>query len=1086
LLAWVAPVQAQVLYASLVGNVVDPSQGAVPAAAVTVTNTATGLVRETKTDERGFFAFRDLLEGTYDLKITASGFRTYTRAGIPITINTITRNDVEMQIGQISESVTVGALAAVLQTDKSDVHVDLGGREVTNLPLAGYRNYQSLVNLVPGTTPGAYQNALIDTPARALTTNVNGASRNSNTTRVDGALNVYNWLPHHTLYVPPAESIETVNITTNSFDAEQGLAGGAAVNLTTKSGTNEFHGVLFEYHNNSAMAARNFFYVEAKKAKTIQNTYGATLGGPIRKDKLFFFTSWEALRNRVNASGFNTVPTADQRQGDFSALNVTLYDPQTGGSDGRGRQVFAGNRIPSARHSAIALKMQSYLPLPNQPGLSNNHFSSASVVFDRDNGDAKINFSPSAKLSVWGKYSIMDSSVTGEPRLGAAGGEGLGTGGSGTGHTLVQVAALGGTYTISPTLVVDGNLGFSRLGQNVKGPDYGQNFGLEVLGIPGTNGPDIRQSGMPIFAVSSYTSFGNPSTWSPAFRNDNTYSYTVNAGWTRGAHNVRWGMDIGRFHLNHWQPERGRGPRGQFAFTGGLTALNGGPAPNQFNSWADYLLGLVQNLGKSYQYMSPMSTRDWQQGLYFRDQWQTTRSLTTTLGLRWEYFPLMTRAHRGIERYDPDLNQTLIGGRGSTPRNAGTTVSKKLFAPRVGLAYRLSGGTVLRAGYGISIDPYPLGRPLRDNYPVVISQEISAPNTYSNAGRLETGIPAMVFPDESKGIVDIPGTVSTRAARQGEFNRGYIQSFNVTVQRQLPGQFTAQAGYVGTRSIRQFFYFNLNAGLIPGAGVRGQPLYLKYGRTADTVIVTPFSTVSYNSHQTKLDRRFSAGLMMSWAYTWSKAVNYQDNSTEGGWRFWVPGHTARNRAVAGYDREHNLQMSSVWEMPFGTGKPYANTGGLATALLGGWQWNAILSSYTGTPFSIDAPGTSLNAPGNSQTADQVKPEAQKLGGVGRGNPFFDPTAFRAVTDVRFGNSGRNILRGPGSVNLNLGLFRTFELSERWKLQFRAESFNATNTPHFSNPNASVTSTSFGIISATLGTAGEDDQRLFRVALRLSW
>lgn len=176
LLACVVPVHAQVLYGSLVGNVVDPTQGAVPAAAVTVTNTATGLVRETKTDERGFFAFRDLLEGTYDLKITASGFRTYTRAGIPITINTVTRNDVELQIGQISESITVGALAAVLQTDKSDVHVDLGGREVTNLPLAGYRNYQSLVNLVPGATPGAYQNAMIDTPARALTTNVNGAS----------------------------------------------------------------------------------------------------------------------------------------------------------------------------------------------------------------------------------------------------------------------------------------------------------------------------------------------------------------------------------------------------------------------------------------------------------------------------------------------------------------------------------------------------------------------------------------------------------------------------------------------------------------------------------------------------------------------------------------------------------------------------------------------------------------------------------------------------------------------------------------------------------------------------------------------
>ena len=1082
-----ARLDAQVLYGSLVGNVTDPSEAAVPNATVTVVNPATGQSREMATDERGFYAFRDLQGGSYDLKVVISGFMTYTRTGISVTINTVARVDVKMQVGQLTESVTVGALAVALQTDKADVHVDIGKKEISNLPLTGYRNYQSLLDLVPGATPGSYQNAMMDTPGRALTTNVNGAARNSNTTRLDGALNVFNWLPHHTLYTPPVESIETVNITTNSFDAEQGLAGGAAVSVSTKSGTNDVHGVMFEYHNNSSMAARNFFWLGAKIPKVIQNQYGGTLGGPIKKDKLFFFTSWEGMRYRFNASSILTVPTLEQRNGDFSATGVTIYDPATGTPDGKNRQPFMNNAIPAARQSQAALKMQALLPMPNQPGYSANYFTSASAMFNRDNGDVKVNYNATSKLAVWGKYSIMDASVSGQPQLGAAGGDGLGTSGHGTAHTLVQVAAIGFTNTFSPTFVVDGTVGFSRLGQYEIPADYGKNFGLDTLGIPGTNGPDIRQSGQPIFAVSSYTSMGNTQTWTPMFRYDNTYTFSLNAGWTRGAHNVRFGFDLGRFQLNHWQPERGNGPRGEFDFNGQLTSLNGGAAPKQFNSWADFLLGMPSLIGKSYQVMSPMSTRDQATGLYLRDQWQVTRNFTANFGVRWEYYPIMHRASRGIERYDPSINKTLIGGRGSTPYNAGTTASHRLFAPRVGLAYRLGSNTVIRAGYGISIDPYPIGRPLRDNYPVVVSQQIT-PASYNNAGTLEAGIPPITFPDESAGVVNIPGTVATRALQAGQFPRGYIQSFNFTLQRQLPGGFAAQAGYVGTRSIRQMIYYELNAGQIAGAGLNGQPLYGQFGRTASTVLLMPFQGVNYNSLQAKLDRRVG-GLTTTLAYTYSKTIDYQDNSTEGTWYFWLPSQMSRQRAVAGYDRTHNLQMATVWEVPFGKTKRYLNGGGVASAVLGGWQVNGVFSSFTGLPFTITASGASLNAPSNNQVADQVKPSVDKLGGIGSGHPYFDTTAFKAVTEARFGNTGRNTMRGPGAVNISAGLFRSFKLGERWAVQVRGEAMNLTNTPHFGNPNGSITSSSFGMITSTAGSASSlatDDSRLLRVGLRISF
>jgi hypothetical protein len=657
--------------------------------------------------------------------------------------------------------------------------------------------------------------------------------------------------------------------------------------------------------------------------------------------------------------------------------------------------------------------------------------------------------------------------------------------GVGTGDTTIQVAGMGATHTFSPTFVVDGNVGFTRYAHTSLGPDLGKNIGLDVLGIPGTNGTDYRQSGFPIFTINGYEALGNVNNWSPIFRHDNSYTYVANAAWTKGAHNIRFGVDIARYHLNHWQPELGgRSPRGQFVFTGGVTALNGGAGPNQFNSYADLMLGLPQNMGKAYQYLAPMSTREWQDGLYFRDQWQATRNLTVTFGLRWEYFPLMTRAHTGIERYDPDTNTTLIGRAGGNPDGAGTTVSKKYFAPRGGIAYRWGANTVIRAGYGISNDPQFLASPIRDPFPETIVQDIQGANGFAAAGSLAAGLPPASFPDVSSGKIPVPGNILTKGLAAGEFRRGYIQSYNFVVQRQLPGNFAAQAAYVGTHTVRELGLYDINAGLVPGAGLAGAPLYAKFGRIARTQLYLPYGGAHYNSLQAKLDRRFSGGLLWIVSYTYAKSIDvFTDNG--GNYLFYVPSQLPRNRAVSNFDRTHVFSMATVWDVPFGKGKHYLSSG-LGGKVASGWQINTQMASYTGIPFNVSAADASLGAQFNTQFADQVKPTVTKLGGSGPRDPFYDTSAFARITDARFGNSGRNILRGPGAINLNAGLFRTFNMTEKYKLQFRAECFNFTNTPHFANPNANVSNSNFMWITSTQGSAGEDDQRVWRFALRFSF
>jgi hypothetical protein len=1099
---------AQVLYGSLVGNVTDQNGAAVAGATVTIIDKSTGLTRETVSREEGDYSITNILPGAYELKVTKQGFSSFSKTEMVITANNVTRADVQMKIGNVSDVVSVTADATALQTETATVKSELSGKEINAAPLARFRNYQSLLNLVPGTTPALFQNANTDSPARSLTTNVNGTARNNNNTRLDGAQNVFIWLPHHAVYVAPSETIQEVSVSTNNFDAEQGLAGGAAINVVTKSGTNEFHGSGFVHHDNHLFRAKNYFQrndLGRNTPKYLDTITGVTMGGPIKRDKLFFFGGYEGTFERITRQNTFTVPTADQRAGNFSAYsNTTIFDPATGAIDGVGRTQFTNNIIPANRIHPISQKIQALIPLPNLPGVTNNFFNSAPQVLDRHNIDGKVNWNRTAKHQIWGKFSNMRANVTGSFSLGQAGGVCLCEGGNGTGDTKVYLATVGQTYTVSSAFIIDGVFGFTRMNHETHGPDFGQNIGSEVLGIPGTNGPDIRQSGFPQFNIANYAALGNQDNWSPVTRNDQSFTTNVNATKIQKNHEIRFGFDLVRHELNHWQPEIGAGPRGRFNFAAAVTSAPGG-SENQFNAYAGFLLGLPASAEKSLQY-EVMTGREWQMGFFVRDRWQVTRNLTATLGLRYELFPLMHRADRGIELLNlsspvrlnaagqPDgTMEVLLGGRGGNESDLGIETSKKLFAPRIGLAYRLGENTVIRSGYGLTYDPMPFARPLRGFYPLTIAQTFVNPDPKSNARTpfqaLDKGIPAFTGPDLNTGKVLLPGTVNMRSPYADKIHRGYIQSWNLFVERRLPSDFILDVGYVGTQTTHQLNTLNVNAAPAAGLGRNGQPLFAKYGRSTTTFLWDGFTGANYHALQVALNRRLTRGLFVKAAYTWSKAINMVDDTgTDGLPLFNAPSQIVRNRALAGYDIPHNIQFGFSAEFPFGKGKKWAQAG-IAGALLGNWQVNGILSLVSGRPFTVTASDTSLNSPGNSQTADQVKSKVEKFSGIGTTVPgvpdqlYFDKTAFANVTAVRFGTTGRNILRGPGLENLDLSLFRVFSVTERLKIEFRAESFNFTNTPHFNNPNGNVTASNFMVIT---GTNANFPERQFRFGVRLTF
>jgi hypothetical protein len=1085
--------QAQVLYGSIVGNVRDASGGAIPGATVTITNKETNQSRLTLTDGTGRYDFATVQTGTYTVKVSQPGFKSLTQNDVVVTLNAVTRIDLVARVGEVTESILVTAESSLLKTDRAEVSAELTSRPLQNLPVPLGRNYQNLFRILPGITPPENAHSIPSNPSRSLVFNVNGASRSSNNTRIDGASATNVWLPHVTAYVPALESIETVNVVTNSFDAEQGLAGGAAINVQIRSGSNDLHGSAFEYHNDQHLNARNFFLPRKDdgtlldKGKVVYNQYGGTLGGPIKKEKLFFFLSYEGTKDRRYADRTNlTVPSPAIRTGDFRNTGATIYDPFDANgnlvANPADRQPISCNGVANVicpdRINPIAQRIIGFIPQPNQVGANpeiSNYFAAASFIFDRWTLDSKLTWNATPKLNMFGRFSVLDFYTFNQPTFNnELQGAPIAGGNPGTGTGKTYVFSLGGVYTLAPNFVVDGHFGYVRMKTGVEQPDIGRSTS-QILGIavPGTNGNRPFEGGIARFSVGGYETFGQTENYMPYYRNDDQYQYVVNANWLRGRHDIRFGGDVYLQNLNHTQPETtgtSYGARGGFTFGNGPTRIPS-VSGTRFHSWAAFLLGLPTELGRLSENVAPYTTRNKAFSVYARDRWQISPRLTLSYGARWEYFPVPTRADRGLERYNPATNKIEIGGIGSVPMDLGVKVSKLLFAPRLGLAWRPSEKLVVRAGFGISNDPYALARPMRTNHPILTNLVVPSNNFFwvpSASGaltpnRFSEGIPAVPPGDVGNGVIDTPPNVSV-VTLPNEFDRGYIQSWNLSLQRELFGGFAGEIAYVGTRQIRQLGFTELNWSPV-GGGQAGRRLNSPAfnGRTAQTQVVAPVGNSRYDALQARLNRRFSGIYQLDVYYTWSKSITDagvpdSDNTP----RINIPEFFDLNRSLSNFDRTHNLQISNITELPFGKGRRWLNKGGVLSWIAGGWQVNNIISIMSGVPFSVTADGASLNAPESSQRADLVAGNVTIIGGVGRGNPYFDPLAFRDPAaslrpgEFRFGTAGWNLLRGPGIKRWDFGLFRQFHVSEKMNLQFRMEAFNLTNTPAFSNPGATPT------------------------------
>jgi len=1074
--------RSQVLYGTVVGTLQDATGAVIPNATVTATNRETSQSREVTTDALGNYSIANLLPGDYEVRAGATGFRTLTRQNVMVVANQSVRADFRMELGQVTENVVVEAAAVLLQTERGDTQTTISAKPVRELPLNLYRNYQALINLVPGATPASFQNSATDTPAASLSTNINGTPRNMNTTRLDGAVNVNIWLPHHNMYVAPSEAVQEVNVSTTAMDAEQGSAGGAAITVITKTGTNDLHGSAWEYHNNQRLRARNFFQpANVEKPRDTLNIFGGTIGGPIVKNRLFYFFHYEGTRQRTGGFGIFDVPTARARTGDLSGLTTAIYDPSTGNPDGSGRTVFPNNQIPLNQISAAAREILNRLPLPTLPGELQNYPVAATGSFNRNNYDYKVNFNRNDRHQLWGKSSFLKAPVTGVAAFGELVGPAV-VQDPGTGDTFVQVHGLGHTWALSPSVLLDQNVGFTRQSQTVLGADYGTNWGTDVFGIPGTNGPDIRQSGMPNFSF-GYSSVGQAATWMPMFRKDQSFTQDTNVSWLKRSHEIRFGFNLVRHHLNHWQPEI-QNPRGAFTFGSNVTWSVGAPGtPNYANSFAAFLLGQPSDFNKSIQFQE-MTGREWQYGFYLRDRWRVARNLTVSLGVRLDIYPLMTRRHTGLELYNPENNTMLLTGRGDVPVNQGVSINNPLVAPRIGIAYSITDKTVVRAGYGLTWDPLPFSRPLRGFFPLTLGFNFLGPNGFQPAGTLNAGIPNLPLPDPNATLLEVPLTADVRSP-WGEINRGYIQSWNFTIEREWVARLATSFAYVGTQVTNQLLDRNINVGG-PGITAANLPFAQRFGRRTAINMWDGWASSNYHSFQFALNRPFSNGLLLKGAYTYSKAINMaDDNGWQGVMWNWEP-MIHRNRARAGYDRRHVFQMAAVYELPFGKDRKWARSG-LASWIIGGWGLNGMVQAFTGTPFTVGSSVTP-NSPGNGQTADLVKPDVDFFRDqVGPGQKYFDTTAFAAPAVNTFGNLGRNVFSGPGRFAIDARLSRIFPITERLRFELMGEAFNLTNTPWFANPNTTQDSPLFGEIRSTVTQSGRGvSDRQFRLGARLQF
>ena len=1060
-------VYGQVSTAEIVGRVTDSSGAVVPNARVTIEDLATHEKRTTQTSGSGDYVFPLLSNGRYSVRIEAGGFRTFSVPEIALAAGDRARISAELQVGDVTQTVEVQVAAPALQTESSAVQSVVDRQAVQDLPLNG-RNFFYLVQIQPGVNPGP-SSAIsggnrVDDRRQASTLSANGQSDLYNNNMLDGIDN--NEAEQGFVGVRPSvDSIAEVRVLTNNYTAELGRAGGAVVNVITRSGGNALHGSAYEYFRNNIFDAKTFYLSPIfPKPKLRQNQFGGSLGGPIIKNRTFFFGAVEELRIITIDQGqpyIRTVPTLFQQQnpGNFSDMG--------------------GPVIPPSSLDPIAKAYFKLYPAPNQPAslgsanscgtgctqIANNYQSAAPKTQFGTTMDVRLDHRFTDNDTFFGRYSFNPVTTTIGGAFPAVNVNGVniepggGDGNAGPSRTFAQGIHLNYVHIFTPNLLLETKGAFTRIFIR----SLPQNFGLnpaKALGLPNAN-VDDSSSALPVMSIQNYAALGVGS-YIPILDANNIFQGNAAVSYTSRAHSLKFGAALIRRQLNYFQPQGS--PQGSFTFN---NSASGFALPYSF-SMANFLVGRMITQTRYNTLLHP-GYRTWEPSFYAQDNWRATSWLTLNFGLRYEIFTPYSEVNGLFANFDPPTLTI------KTTKNLGVSTYYKDISPRVGFAATIAKNTVFSGGFGMSY------------YRNEQQSDIQIPNppyyySYScSTNCLPSGATISNFPLPLPGPTGINSGCPTTAPcltitwKVPDFHASRLEHVNAQLQRQL-GANVLTVGYVGVLGRDLLYETNYNQPMPPGANNPTPPLRFATQLPLVQAIVwdTNFGYSNYHSLQAHFQRRFQAGLTINANYAWAHGLSNSPSGPTGRTNPLVVNDPSYDYGNSAYDIRHRIVFSANYQLPFGK-----SAHGAAGVMMKGWQVNTLAYWQSGQPFSVTNGNAQIRLPG--QTTDLP----DMVSNPKLANPtiakWFDTTAFKPQTPGTAGSERRNQLYGPPDRRIDLSLFKNFMVREGWTLQFRAESFNITNTPNFATPSANLTSATLGQITAT---AQNETPRQFQFALKL--
>jgi Carboxypeptidase regulatory-like domain len=1083
-LAFTPEIYAQAQSGTIVGTVTDQAGGAIPAVNVRLVNEGTQFTRTVGTNASGQYVAYAIPTGLYTITVEQAGFQKLVRAGIQLTAADTLTIDLSLTVGSVNQAIEITAEAPLLQSQTAAVSSLVTNQQMVEMPLNG-RTFTALLKLSPGAYTGSSANLTSSPYAMRGDVNisVNGSSAQNNSYLIDGMVNRNLWL-NTLIIVPTVDSIQEVRMLTSNYSAEYGSAAGAVTIVQTKSGTNRLHGSAYEFLRNDKLDANSFFNNRsgAPRPAFQRNEFGGTIGGPIRRDRTFFFGDYQGIRLRQPRSIVATIPTLAQRAmvttGDFSNAGFTIYDPENV-VNGQ-RQPFPGNKIPLNRLDPAAVKIFSLLPMPTSTATTRNFVFNPKLTQRTDQFDVRLDQNLGGSDRFFAKFSYDDTNQIQPGTLPAPTNAGipispyLSADGANSALTVPLKnwsVTLNYTKVLSAKMVNEARFGVVRWNQNIL--PLGNEFKTaDAVGIKGVNIND-KSGGLPSMSITGFQALGDNSTYPENSQTASIQSEDI-LSLSLGSHTMKFGGMYVRHRFNGFSAFP---TRGDFNFNGQFTRQIG--TSTSATALADFALGATGAINRNI-LVGTFGMRNWSVVAFADDTWRVTNRLTWNYGLRYELIAPPYEVHDRWANFRLDKARLEIAGKDGTSRRL-RSFDTNNFAPRLGVTYMLTEDrkTVLRAGGGFSfVEAGQGGGQLYKNLPFFYSQVLTTDQNARPPYRLSDGIPAPVPPNQNDIVA-----LSSGSPNAWDYNlkATKVMQWSIGVQREVITNLLVDVSYVGTRTLGLIGNVNLNQS-IPGAGAQGprRPFFAVNPNVTNVTYRTNFGDSKYHSLQARVEKRASNGLTLSVAYTWSHYLSDAPNINGGGNG---PPQDARCFSCewgnAPEDRRHVFTLNHVYELPFGTGRRWLNNGALGY-IVGNWNLSGIWSLASGEHFTPTlATAVSNSAGGGGDRPNRIR-DGNLDGSERTIDRWFDVGAFVAPAQFTFGNAGRGILVGPGNYNVDLGVHRNFRFTEQWRMSLRWEMFNAFNRANFGTPNAAIGNANAGQISTTAPA------RIMQLALKLSF